>query len=41
MTDRIALNDCVLTDAEMDDDWDGYADPFEPEEQRELAVANE
>ncbi|ELY46892.1 GTP-binding protein [Natronorubrum tibetense] len=35
------LDDCVLTDAEMDDDWDAYADPFEPEEQRELALANE
>ncbi|SDK44979.1 GTP-binding protein [Natronorubrum texcoconense] len=35
------LDDCVLTDAEMDDDWERYADPFEPEEQRELALANE
>ena len=35
------LNDCVLTDAEMDDDWDSYPDPFEPEERRELALAND
>ncbi|MDG5819558.1 GTP-binding protein [Natronococcus sp. A-GB7] len=35
------LDDCVLTDSEMDDDWSTYADPFEPEERRELALANE
>jgi G3E family GTPase len=35
------LDDCVLTDAEMDDDWSAYDDPFEPEERRELALANE
>ncbi len=35
------LDDCVLTDSEMDDDWDTYADPFEPEERRELALADD
>ncbi len=35
------LDDCVLTDNEMDDDWDTYTDPFEPEEQRELALADD
>ncbi len=35
------LDDCVLTDSEMDDDWSTYVDPFEPEERRELALANE
>jgi len=35
------LDDCVLTDAEMSDDWTAYADPFEPQERRELALANE
>lgn len=33
------LDDCVLTDAEMDDDWGSYLDPFEPEDQRELALS--
>ncbi|WP_247003822.1 GTP-binding protein [Halosolutus gelatinilyticus] len=35
------LDECLLADAEMDEDWDAYADPFEPEERRELALANE
>jgi G3E family GTPase len=35
------LDDCMLTDAEMDDDWSAYDDPFEPEERRELALADE
>ncbi|WP_121743784.1 GTP-binding protein [Natronorubrum halophilum] len=35
------LDDCVLTDGEMDDDWDAYPDPFESEEQRELALADD
>ncbi|TYL39954.1 cobalamin biosynthesis protein CobW [Natronococcus pandeyae] len=36
------LDECVLTDAEFeDDDWSTYADPFEPEDRRELALANE
>ncbi|MEY7850281.1 GTP-binding protein [Natrarchaeobius sp. A-rgal3] len=35
------LDDCVLTDAEMDEDWDAYIDPFEPQERRELALTNQ
>ncbi|WP_117367041.1 CobW family GTP-binding protein [Natrarchaeobaculum sulfurireducens] len=35
------LDDCLLTDAELDDDWETYADPFEPQDRRELALANE
>lgn len=34
------LDDCVLTESEMNDDWDAYADPFGPEDRRELALAN-
>ncbi|ELY90298.1 cobalamin synthesis protein P47K [Natrialba hulunbeirensis JCM 10989] len=33
------LDDCVLTDAEMDDNWSRYSDPFEPEDRRELALS--
>ncbi|ELZ06308.1 cobalamin synthesis protein P47K [Natrialba chahannaoensis JCM 10990] len=33
------LDDCVLTDAEMNDDWSRYSDPFEPEDRRELALS--
>ncbi|GAB3040835.1 GTP-binding protein [Natronobiforma cellulositropha] len=36
-----ALDDCALTDAEMDEDWSTYPDPFEPQERRELALAND
>ncbi len=35
------LDDCVLTDDEMDEDWETYADPFEPEDRRELALADD
>ncbi len=35
------LDECVLTDVEMGDDWETYADPFEPEERRELALADQ
>ncbi|MCU4741069.1 GTP-binding protein [Halobacteria archaeon AArc-m2/3/4] len=35
------LDDCLLTDAEMDEDWGAYSDPFEPEAQRELAITND
>ncbi|QRV16629.1 GTP-binding protein [Haloterrigena salifodinae] len=35
------LEDCLLTDAEMDDDWDAYPDPFGSEDRRELALADE
>ncbi|RQH01199.1 GTP-binding protein [Natrarchaeobius oligotrophus] len=35
------LDDCLLTDAEMGENWDAYPDPFEPQERRELALANE
>ena len=34
------LDECLLTDTEMDDDWDRYADPFEPQEPRELALSD-
>ncbi|MWV41637.1 GTP-binding protein [Natrialba sp. INN-245] len=35
------LDDCLLTDDEMDDDWNAYPDPFEPQERRELALTNQ
>lgn len=35
------LNDCLLSDAEMDEDWSEFADPFSPDEQRELALADD
>ncbi len=35
------LEDCVLTDEEMDDDWDEYPDPFGTDEQRELMLADD
>ena len=35
------LNDCLLTDAEMDEDWGTYPDPFGSDEQRELALADD
>ncbi len=35
------LDDCLLTDSEMEEDWERYPDPFEPEEQRELALADQ
>ncbi len=35
------LEDCLLTDAEMDDDWDRYPDPFGTDDQRELALADD
>ena len=35
------LEDCLLSDAEMDADWEGYPDPFGPDDQRELALAND
>ena len=35
------LDDCVLSDAEMEDDWDEYPDPFTADEQRELALADD
>jgi G3E family GTPase len=34
------LNGCLLSDAEMDEDWNEYPDPFSPNEQRELALAD-
>ncbi|THE66658.1 GTP-binding protein [Salinadaptatus halalkaliphilus] len=34
------LDDCVLSDTEMDEDWGRYADPFEPEDRRELALSS-
>ncbi|WP_299269029.1 GTP-binding protein [Halorientalis sp.] len=39
LTER--LDDCVLSDAEMDEDWDAYPDPFSPDDQRELALADD
>ncbi len=38
---RAWLEDCLLTDAEMDEDWRTYPDPFGVDEQRELALADE
>ncbi|WP_255193031.1 GTP-binding protein [Natronobeatus ordinarius] len=35
------LDDCLLTDAELADDWERYPDPFEPQDRRELALSNE
>ena len=35
------LEDCLLSDAEMDEDWSTYPDPFGVEEQRELALADD
>ncbi len=35
------LEDCLLSDAEMDDDWNTYPDPFSLEDQRELALADD
>jgi len=35
------LEECVLSDAEMNEDWSTYPDPFGPEEQRELALADD
>ncbi|AHF98521.1 cobalamin synthesis protein CobW [Halostagnicola larsenii XH-48] len=36
------LDDCLLTEEEYtNDDWGGYPDPFEPEERRELALADQ
>jgi G3E family GTPase len=35
------LEDCVLSDAEMTEDWNEYPDPFTADEQRELALADD
>jgi G3E family GTPase len=35
------LDDCVLSDAEMEADWNEYPDPFTADEQRELALADD
>jgi Putative GTPases (G3E family) len=35
------LEECVLSDAEMVEDWDEYPDPFTADEQRELALADD
>nr|WP_254662879.1 GTP-binding protein [Haladaptatus sp. W1] len=35
-----ALDDCVLTDAEMDEDWDTFDNPF-PEDEGELLIVGE
>ncbi|RQG86928.1 GTP-binding protein [Natrarchaeobius halalkaliphilus] len=35
------LEDCLLTDEEMTENWDRYPDPFEPEERRELTLADD
>src|SRR6056297_1682665 len=39
LTDR--LDDCVLSETEMDEDWSSYPDPFSPDDQRELALADD
>ncbi len=35
------LEDCVLTDEEMDENWERYPDPFGTDDQRELALADD
>ncbi len=35
------LEDCLLTDAEMEEDWDSYPDPFGTDTQRELVLADD
>ena len=35
------LEDCLLSDTEMDTDWEQYPDPFGPDDQRELALADD
>ncbi|CDK37871.1 cobW domain-containing protein [Halorubrum sp. AJ67] len=35
------LEDCVLSDAEMDENWNEYPDPFGRDEQRELVLADD
>ncbi|WP_323174425.1 GTP-binding protein [Natrialba sp. PRR66] len=35
------LNDCLLSDVEMDEDWSAYPDPFGLDDQRELALADD
>jgi G3E family GTPase len=35
------LEDCVLSDAEMAEDWSEYPDPFTADKQRELALADD
>jgi len=35
------LEDCLLTDAEMDEHWDSYPDPFGTDDQRELVLAQD
>jgi G3E family GTPase len=39
LTER--LEDCVLSDAEMAEDWNEYPDPFTADKQRELALADD
>jgi len=38
---RSDLESALLTDGEMDDDWDRYPDPFGTDGQRELALADD
>ncbi|XVH31868.1 GTP-binding protein [Haloferacaceae archaeon DSL9] len=35
------LDACLLTDAEFDDEWSDYPDPFAPADQREFALADD
>jgi G3E family GTPase len=35
------LDECLLTDDEMASDWSRFDDPFSPDEQRELALADD
>jgi G3E family GTPase len=35
------LDACLLSETEMDEDWDAYPDPFGTDEQRELALADD
>jgi len=35
------LEDCLLTDTEMNANWEGYPDPFSADDQQELALADD
>ena len=35
------LEDCLLSDSEMEEDWNTYLDPFGVDDQRELALADD
>ena len=35
------LDDCLLTDDEWGGDWESFSDPFSPDEEREMALADD